>query len=223
MIQAEEILNSRPITSVSSEPSRILRPADFLNPTIYVDKKENPKELRRIDFTEQAAGLVERMEKVEQCVNELWQIWQREYLQYLRERSAPQTDLRKYREPKVDEIVLLRDDNIPKYKWRLARVMELIRNKQGRVSSAVVRVSRDTISGKGNKDKIHYCTRPVEYLYRLEEPEELEENDPARTRADQNLEEEEPEVVNMGIETNKEEIPDIPKNNIKKGLWWTTL
>uniref|UniRef100_A0A0N5AZU6 ING domain-containing protein n=1 Tax=Syphacia muris TaxID=451379 RepID=A0A0N5AZU6_9BILA len=70
-------------------------------------------------------------------------------------------------------------------------------------------------AGKANK-----C--PVEHICGLEEPDKLEENDQIRTRADPNLAEEEPEVVTIGLETNKEEISEIP-NNIKRGLWWTAL
>lgn len=184
--QAERILNSRPITEVTSEPSRVLRPVDFLNPTISQNKEEIKvgKEVEAIEFVEDAEVLVRRKTKLEQALNKLWSIWQHEYLQYLREitiRNNKESKSGRIREPYIDEVVLLEEKNVPQQLWRLARVMRIERNNQGRISSVVVRVSRDKL-----KDKVSYLTRPLECIYSLEIPnlKNEEKDDVIRSKAD---------------------------------------
>lgn len=178
-----------------------------------------------IDYTEGAVGIVKRMEKVEQSVNKLWQLWRTEYLQFSTDRTALQRDLRKYRGPHIDEVVLLRDDKVAKYKWKLARVTKLIRRKESRVTSTEVRISSDKISGKRKRDEIRYAVRSVEYLFCLEVPNRLEGDGQERHRANPNLEKEEPEIAAMNIETDgySAELTDIPKVQNVEAVWWTDL
>uniref|UniRef100_A0A0N5ABQ1 DUF5641 domain-containing protein n=1 Tax=Syphacia muris TaxID=451379 RepID=A0A0N5ABQ1_9BILA len=160
--QAERILNSRPITEVTSEPSRVLRPVDFLNPTISQNKEEIKvgKEVEAIEFIEDAEVLVRRKNKLEQASNELWSVWHHEYLRYLREitlRNNKKGKLSRIREPYIDEVVLLEKENVPQQLWRLARMVRIEKNTQGRISGVVLRVSRNKL-----RDKVSYITRPLE-------------------------------------------------------------
>uniref|UniRef100_A0A0N5ACP3 DUF5641 domain-containing protein n=1 Tax=Syphacia muris TaxID=451379 RepID=A0A0N5ACP3_9BILA len=116
----------------------------------------------------------------------------------LRERSPPQKDLRKYREPGIDEVVLLKEPKVPKFKWRIARVMNIIRNKQGKISCV---------------------ERPLESLFCLEVPNDPELSDRLKSKADPNLDEEEPELLALNIESNTSSI----KKNKAAGIFWTSL
>lgn len=97
----------------------------------------------------------------------------------------------------MDEVVILKEENILRAKWKLTRVTKLVRNKQGRVSSVVLRLPQNKISGNGIKGKIKYLKRPIEHIYALEVENDsgVEPGNNVRCETDPNLDREEPELV----------------------------
>ena len=61
------------------------------------------------------------------------------------------------RQPKLGEIVILRDNGLPRRAWKLAKVIELIKGKDAQIHSVRVQLFNETI-----------LERAVNYLYPLE-------------------------------------------------------
>ena len=60
-----------------------------------------------------------------------------------------------------NDVVLLHEDHVPRGKWKMAKVIQLIPSKDGIVRGVKLQV--------GNvKEKISYVKRPIEKLYPLE-------------------------------------------------------
>jgi len=59
--------------------------------------------------------------EVQFLANEFWQRWRREYLLNLQQRQKWQKVLQNLH---INDIVILQDDNAPRCKWKLARVVE---------------------------------------------------------------------------------------------------
>ena len=85
--------------------------------------------------------------------------WKTDYLLSLRENRA--VDRTESEPIKVDDVVLLKDDNTPRIFWKLAVVQELIKGKDGHVRSAKVKVLN-------NSGKPVLLTRSISHLIPLE-------------------------------------------------------
>ena len=145
--QAEALVNSRPLTSVSSDPQDgpPLTPAHFLMGSI------------RTEIEPAAAGTEpthqRRWRRLQQLAQLFWRRWIMEYLPTLQQRtkwSKSGPDLQ------VDDVVLVMDPSAPRGQWPLCRVTRVFRGSDQRVRVAEVRCR-----GK-------LMTRPVVKLVRLE-------------------------------------------------------
>ncbi|KAL6481772.1 hypothetical protein MHYP_G00098520 [Metynnis hypsauchen] len=96
-------------------------------------------------FCKEDLYLHKRWRRVQFLANEFWQRWRREYLLNLQQRQKWQ---RTSRNPQVDDIVILQDDNAPRNKWKLARVVEVHPSADGLVRKLKLLVS-DTTLDKG--------------------------------------------------------------------------
>lgn len=168
IVQAEKLLNARPITAVTSDPNKILRPADFIIPNVKNSNEGSSNVIEEsgvIEFKEDQKTLLKKMRKTEECRKNLWSIWKKEYLQFLRERSARfhQNKNATKREPRIGEVVLLGEGNKPRARWRLVRIVELFRDCTGKMKAASVRIPHAKL---GFAPKI--LKRPLSLLYTLE-------------------------------------------------------
>ncbi|XP_041968065.1 uncharacterized protein LOC121725264 [Aricia agestis] len=115
--QVEAILNSRPISPLSSCPTdhAALTPGHFLLGRSLTSlpapmlEDINP---RRLD----------RYQLIEQTRQVFWRRWQAEYVTELQSRSKWKT---RCRDLKEGDLVIIKEDNIPPLAWRLGRVMKL--------------------------------------------------------------------------------------------------
>ena len=82
--------------------------------------------------------------------------WKKEYLTELREYQRCNNRL-PAKQVKIGDVVLISDDKIPRCRWRLGKVEELLKSKDGRVRGCKLRVHCD-------KKKIAYLNRPVNKL-----------------------------------------------------------
>ena len=149
LCEVESILNSRPLTHVSTDPRdpEPLTPAHFLlgiasDASAIVQSSESDICSRK------------RWRHTQLLADHFWNRWRKEYLPSL-------TVTRKWTEEvpnlKVDDVVLINDNNEARGRWPLARVVEICPSSDGRVR--VVKVK--TPSG--------VLTRPVARLCLLEE------------------------------------------------------
>lgn len=133
MIEIEAILNSRPLTPMSNDPTdlTVLTPGHFLigEPlTSTVDV--NARELK--------ASLLTRWNLVSHLKHEFWRRWSREYLNELQHRY-------KWKERceniNPGSIVIIQDDNLPALKWSLGRITQTHKGDDGLVRVADVKTA----------------------------------------------------------------------------------
>lgn len=222
--QIEGMLNMRPITPVTSESTRALRPIDFLIPgkkgTTYGDTQESEKIGKDIEFTDTNGNLIKRLQRIEECLKRFWDIWKRDYLQFLRERCEyvhHQNKFLVFREPRIGELVILEAPNQPRANWKLARIEKIHRNSEGKVTDADLRLPNTRSDG-------NLISRSISKLYPLELQVHQHSKDFTPTageglQGDRNLEVEEPEVslcanCNSPVQT---------KTKQSSYYWWILL
>ena len=149
MTEVEALLNSRPLTHVSSEPDDL----EALTPNHLLLGRACPN-LPPGVFTETDLSSRKRWRHGQQLADEFWRRWRREYLPTLTARRKWTTESANLR---PGELVLIAEDNTPRGMWVMARVVTPIVGADGRVRAAVVK----TASGE--------LTRPATKLCVLEE------------------------------------------------------
>ncbi|KAL4083557.1 hypothetical protein QTP88_028873 [Uroleucon formosanum] len=147
LARVEAILNSRPLTPASSDPHDLdcLTPGHFLigQPLLAIPPRSNP---------ESSIKLTQRWKLMDQCHQAFWRRWSAEYLTTLQERSKWTEGVPNL---KVNDMVIVVDNQSPPLMWRLGRVLELLPGTDGHVR--VVRVMT----------RLGIVTRPVVKLVPL--------------------------------------------------------
>ncbi|CAB3238529.1 unnamed protein product [Arctia plantaginis] len=112
LAQIEACLNSRPLCPLTEDPQDLayLTPSHFLTGGSALTLVETERDLRT------------RWQLTQRIFSDIWKRWRSEYLTQLTTRS-------KWRKPreniKLNDVVLLHDDNLPPGKWSIGRVIEL--------------------------------------------------------------------------------------------------
>ena len=144
-------MNNRPICNdYEDDVEAVLTP----NHLIFGRRIESVN-VQRIDSLDDES-LDRRVKRLEHMLNHFWKIWRIEYVTSLRESHKSTTT-----KPEViskDDIVLIYDDKQPRHMWKLGRVNELIRSKDGVVRAAKVLVGATGI----------LVDRPISKLYPIE-------------------------------------------------------
>ncbi|XP_050065293.1 uncharacterized protein LOC126554218 [Aphis gossypii] len=138
LIRIEAVLNSRPLTPASTDPHDLecLTPGHFLigQPLLAVPPRSNPDATR---------NLTNRWKLLDQCHQAFWKRWSSEYLTTLQQRTK-WTD----RVPnlKVNDMVVVVDNQAPPLFWRLGRIIELVPGSDGTVRVASVLTQQGRIT-----------------------------------------------------------------------------
>ena len=129
--EIEAILNSRPLTPLSTDPNdlRVLTPAHF----IIGDSITKLPERNHIDTPDNRLSNWENVQKMKQL---FWSRWTKEYLN-------EQTVKKKWHtggnfDAKIGTIILMKDDNLSPLQWKLARIIELHPGKDNIVRAVTV-------------------------------------------------------------------------------------
>ena len=132
MCLVEQILNSRPLTSVSDDPEDLeaLTPNHFLlgraSPaTAFIPDAQRYTDLRRVFRVSQAYA------------DMIWSRWNREYLPQWNERSKWNKE--EVRQLEVNDLVWIVDENVKRAHYKMGRVLEVYTGSDGRVRSALVK------------------------------------------------------------------------------------
>ena len=97
--------------------------------------------------------------------NECWIRWKKEFLHSLQQR---QKWIRPKRNVEIGDIVIIKDDNIPRNQWHLARVEETIKGEDGLVRKMRLAIGDPTLSNAGKRVRqISYLDRPIHKLFLL--------------------------------------------------------
>ena len=171
--EATNILNSRPLTRNSDDPKDEeplapnhllqLRPCSSLPPGLFdKDDQSSQRQWRQAQY----------------LPNLFWRRWTREYLPNHQERQkwkGLKDNL------KINNILLLMDENFPRGQWPLARVVEVVPSKDGLVRSTKVKTSSTVVTRANRrrrgemKTTTTILTRPLTKLCRLEIDEGCEQ------------------------------------------------
>ena len=145
--QIEAVLNSRPLSALSDDPTdcTALTPGHFL----VGGPLTSPPEPNLLDIK---SGRLTRWKQLQQMQQDFWKRWSYEYLHELQVRH-------KWRQTKCNlkagDMVLIRDERAPPTQWLLGRILEvhpgddnLVRVATVRTESSVIRPLTNTVGGK---------------------------------------------------------------------------
>lgn len=111
-----------------------------------------------------------------QILNHYWERWRLEYITELREYHKSKKGL-KDSDVKVDDVVILQDDKLPRALCRIGIIKSIVKSKDNKSRAATVR----SITPDG---RVSYLTRPVSKLVMLEASKRYDV--PALTFVDEN-------------------------------------
>ncbi|XP_054272649.1 uncharacterized protein LOC128992929 [Macrosteles quadrilineatus] len=133
LTQVEAVLNSRPLCPLSASPeeTNFLSPGHFLVGCPLVA----PPEPSLLDLRE---NVLTRWQLVHKMVQHFWKRWQVEYLNILQARGKW---TRSSTNPKIGDLVLLKDQNVPILQWPLGRIIKTHPGSDGIVRVMTVKTS----------------------------------------------------------------------------------
>jgi hypothetical protein len=139
----EACLNSRPITSLSSNPDDLspLTPGHFLIGTALTAPAEPV-------VTEINIHRLDQWQKIQQVRQHFWKRWSREYIVELQQRSKWATSTRP---AAVGDIVIVHEDNIPPLCWSLGRIEAVQPGRDGKVRTVSVRTKSGVVKRSVHK------------------------------------------------------------------------
>uniref|UniRef100_A0A8D9F1P1 Integrase catalytic domain-containing protein n=1 Tax=Cacopsylla melanoneura TaxID=428564 RepID=A0A8D9F1P1_9HEMI len=149
-VQIESLLNSRPLCTLSSDPSdlSILTPNHFLTMTSLT---HIPAEI----IGEVPTNRLTRFELLDQMVQGFWRRWSTEYLSQLQVRE-------KWNTPscpvKIGLVVLIKQENLAPLHWPLGVITTLYPGKDGVVRVVLVKTSR----GEFKRPVCKLCPLPTQ-------------------------------------------------------------
>ncbi|XP_052739557.1 uncharacterized protein LOC128198380 [Bicyclus anynana] len=133
LTQIESILNSRPLSPMSSDPQDFLplSPAHFLvgrslTAPVYEDMRHN------------TSTYISRYQRVEQMRHHFWERWSKEYISELQTRCKWMNGVDTL-QPGM--MVVIKDDNLPPLKWNLGRIDGVVPGKDGNSRVADIRTA----------------------------------------------------------------------------------
>jgi hypothetical protein len=133
LAQVEALINSRPLTAMSSDPSEptALTPAHFLNtaPLLSLPAPE----------VSQSSRLLDRYALLDRLVQSFWRRWRAEYLHTLQSRAKWNSNIVPIREGVV---VVINVDNAPPFTWPLGVIERVHPSKDGVTRVATVKTNK---------------------------------------------------------------------------------
>ncbi|XP_045458277.1 uncharacterized protein LOC123668590 [Melitaea cinxia] len=118
--QIEAILNSRPLSPLSSDPTDLypLTPGHFLIGRPLMSVPSLPVTTKRPN----------RYEFIEQLRQHFWERWRREFIAELQQRTKWRT---RQRDLQIGDMVVLKEDQLPPLRWCLGRITRLYPGPDG--------------------------------------------------------------------------------------------
>ncbi|XP_018402067.1 PREDICTED: uncharacterized protein LOC108779200 [Cyphomyrmex costatus] len=148
-IEIEAVLNSRPLTPLSSCPDDLnaLTPSHFLIGGLLSSIPE-------VDFTDTQINRLSQWQHIQKIKRDFWNRWSKEYLNELTQRTKWRSSTNNV---KIGDLVILREDKVPPLYWPLGRITELHPGQDG-----VVRViSVKTTTGNYKRTVKNVALLPI--------------------------------------------------------------
>ena len=138
LLEVELIINNRPLTHIYTDSTELpLTPSQlvFSRNLNHSSLSESPVNL--------GIDIYEQREKLTNIINHFWYRWLTKNVTNLREYQKLRSLNNNSAYVKVNDVVLIHDDDAPRHLWRIGRVIELIKSKSGNeVRGASVKVLR---------------------------------------------------------------------------------
>jgi hypothetical protein len=146
MAEVSAIINSRPIVPVSTDPEcpEVLSPSALL--TMKLDLDQQP-----VDEMSLKDLYKDQWKRVQYLANQFWLRWRKEFLQSLQTRPKWHHDQSPL---KVNDIVLLRDYDVPRNCWPKGRVNKIFPSTDGKIR----KVELCIINAEGKQS---FLVRPI--------------------------------------------------------------
>lgn len=149
LTQIEAVLNSRPMSPLSSDPNDFLplTPAHF-----FIGRPLTAPAYE--DLTTTTSTRLTRYDRLEQLKQHFWQRWSREYISELQRRTkwmANKDDIA------PNSLVLIKEENVPPFRWRMGRIIRLYSGKDEISRVADIRTATGVIQRACSK----ICPLPV--------------------------------------------------------------
>ncbi|XP_072392418.1 uncharacterized protein [Diabrotica undecimpunctata] len=150
LTQIEAVMNSRPLTPISNDANDLssLTPGHFLIGESLVNLPERDI----LNVNENRLSVYEKLTRIQQT---FWKRWSLDYLSELQARNKWYLERDNL---KLNDLVLLKDDNLPPMKWKLARVIKIHPGSDGKVRNVEVRTS----TGIYTRPITKLCILPLE-------------------------------------------------------------
>ncbi|XP_031554426.1 uncharacterized protein LOC116291397 [Actinia tenebrosa] len=164
MCEAESIVNSRPLTINQLTDHDSPEP---LTPSHLLTMKS--KVLLPPPGNFEAADIYarKRWRRVQYLANQFWTRWRKEFLLSLQGRNKW---TRTRRNLTIEDIVLIKDENLPRSTWQLARVSDVYPSSDGKVRKVQVALADGCLDKQGKRSAaVRYLDRPVQKLVLLME------------------------------------------------------
>ena len=162
LTEVEAVINARPLTYVYDDQESVshpLTPSDL----IYgrrISRSPNSQYYKTVSTFN---SLTRRLKHHRHLLGQVTCRWRSEFLTSLRKQAATGSSARdvnaKY---KIGDIVILKNDSVPRAFWKLGKAEELLPGRHGIVRAAVVTISRGMSS---NNQRLR---RPIQHLIRIE-------------------------------------------------------
>ena len=133
LAEAEYIVNSRPLTCMDTNDQEVTLPLSPIQLLTLKSKTVLPFPGR---FVKQDIYCRKRWRTVQYLANNFWQRWLKEYLPLLQARPKWTKEARNIQ---VGDVVLLKEEDLPRQKWPLARVVAVQPSEDNRIRKATVK------------------------------------------------------------------------------------
>lgn len=149
--QVEAILNSRPLTPLSSDPNDFepLTPGHFLIGDSLIS-------IPQFDLSQLPTSRLNQYEILQQATQHFWSRWSREYLALLQQRSKWTQGATNGL--KVGSMVLIVEENLPPLKWKIGRILAAHPGQDGLIRV----VTLQTASGITKRAVQKVCPLPID-------------------------------------------------------------
>lgn len=144
----EAVLNSRPLCPLSSDPNDLtpLTPGHFLIGTALVSVPE-------YNHLNDNIGLLSRWQLLQKLAQSFWKQWSQNYLHTLQQR---QKWFKCTNNLKLNDLVLIKEDDSPPLQWKLGRIVKLHPGQDGIVRAVTIK----TVKGLVQRPTLKVCVLP---------------------------------------------------------------
>ncbi|GFV30805.1 integrase catalytic domain-containing protein [Trichonephila clavipes] len=135
------MINSRPITYVGSETEEPipLTPAHFI-----IGKRITSLPPVRLHIDANLSSrkcLIKAFNYREKLMRSFWSRWKNEYLLNLR--SVHSSTFQNASQFKINDVVLIKDDQLPRNFWKLGKILEIFPGRDGKMRACKISLSYD--------------------------------------------------------------------------------